>query len=101
MPIKSSFKSIENTGRLSTPRGGSYTWAVMSRRSFPYIDSVIAGRARLSETQALELYQTAPLHDLGQWAQGAPQTRYLAWFAHGIRGPEIGPRSFDVARLSW
>jgi cyclic dehypoxanthinyl futalosine synthase len=33
------------------------------------IDSVIAGRARLSDAQALELYQRASLHDLGTWAQ--------------------------------
>ena len=32
------------------------------------IDSVITGRSRLSDEQALELYQNASLHDLGQWA---------------------------------
>src|SRR5687767_15177010 len=37
------------------------------------IDSVIAGRARLSDVQALELYHQASLHDLGQWAQAAAQ----------------------------
>src|SRR5256885_535512 len=40
----------------------------MKRLSFD-IDSVIAGRARLSDAQALELYRHASLHDLGTWAQ--------------------------------
>jgi cyclic dehypoxanthinyl futalosine synthase len=44
----------------------------MGKLSFD-MDSVIAGRSRLSEEQALELYQTAPLHDLGQWALAATQ----------------------------
>jgi cyclic dehypoxanthinyl futalosine synthase len=38
-----------------------------SRLSFD-MDPVIEGRARLDEAQALELYQDASLHDLGQWA---------------------------------
>jgi cyclic dehypoxanthinyl futalosine synthase len=37
------------------------------------IDSVITGRSRLRESQALELYQNASLHDLGQWAQAVTQ----------------------------
>src|SRR5947199_8912 len=37
------------------------------------IDAVIEGRARLTEAQALELYQRASLHDLGQWALAAAQ----------------------------
>src|SRR6266576_1810610 len=32
------------------------------------IDPVIQGNARLTDAQALELYQTASLHDLGAWA---------------------------------
>src|SRR4029453_19523554 len=44
----------------------------MSRLSFD-IDAVVQGRSRLSEAQALELYQSASLHDLGQWALGAAQ----------------------------
>ena len=39
----------------------------MSKLSFD-MDPVIAGKARLTEAQALELYHNAPLHDLGQWA---------------------------------
>src|SRR5688500_5898846 len=35
------------------------------------IDAVIAGRARLTDAQALELYHNAGLHDLGQWANAA------------------------------
>jgi cyclic dehypoxanthinyl futalosine synthase len=35
------------------------------------IDAVVAGRVRLSEQQALELYQTATLADLGAWASAA------------------------------
>jgi cyclic dehypoxanthinyl futalosine synthase len=35
------------------------------------IDAVIAGTARLSDAQAMELYQYASLHDLGQWANVA------------------------------
>lgn len=44
----------------------------MSKLSFN-IDEVIAGRSRLSDGQALELYQTASLHDLGQWALAVTQ----------------------------
>ena len=32
------------------------------------IDAVVAGQARLSAPQALQLYHQAPLHDLGRWA---------------------------------
>jgi cyclic dehypoxanthinyl futalosine synthase len=32
------------------------------------IDAVVEGRARLTDAQALELYERAPLHDLGEWA---------------------------------
>src|SRR5258705_2365581 len=39
----------------------------MSRLSFD-IDAVVEGRARLTDAQALELYTTASLHDLGEWA---------------------------------
>src|SRR5437773_11531923 len=44
----------------------------MSRLSFD-IDAVISGRLRLSAAQALELYHTASMHALGQWAQAASQ----------------------------
>src|SRR4051794_39897665 len=37
------------------------------------IDTVIAGRSRLSAAQALELYRHASLHDLGTWAQAVTQ----------------------------
>ena len=37
------------------------------------IDAVIAGRARLSQPQALEIYRQASLHDLGQWAAAVAQ----------------------------
>src|SRR3984885_5813052 len=37
------------------------------------IDPVIAGKARLSDAQALELYQHASMHDLGQWASATSQ----------------------------
>src|SRR5439155_5459060 len=39
----------------------------MAKLSFD-IDDVIIGRSRLSEAQALELYERASLHDLGDWA---------------------------------
>src|SRR4051812_38310462 len=42
--------------------------AEMSSLSFD-IDSVIAGRSRLSESQALELHAHRSLQDLGEWAQ--------------------------------
>jgi len=44
----------------------------MSKLSFN-IEAVIAGKARLSEEQALELYHHASLHDLGQWAHATAQ----------------------------
>src|SRR5947208_10991207 len=44
----------------------------MSKLSFD-IDAVITGKARLSDEQALELYQSASLHDLGQWAHATAQ----------------------------
>jgi cyclic dehypoxanthinyl futalosine synthase len=37
------------------------------------IDSVIAGQARLSDEQALELFHHPSLHDLGQWAHAVTQ----------------------------
>lgn len=33
------------------------------------IDPILAGTARLTDAQALELYRSASLHDLGQWAK--------------------------------
>lgn len=39
----------------------------MSKLSFN-IDAVIAGKARLTDAQALEIYHSASLQDLGQWA---------------------------------
>jgi cyclic dehypoxanthinyl futalosine synthase len=44
----------------------------MSKLSFN-IDPVIAGHARLTEAQALELYRGASLHDLGTWASAVAQ----------------------------
>jgi 2-iminoacetate synthase ThiH len=44
----------------------------MSKLSFN-IDSVIAGKARLTDAQALEIYHAASLHDLGQWAHAVAQ----------------------------
>src|SRR3954471_8992437 len=40
------------------------------------IDEIIAGRSRLSEAQALELYHSASLHDLGQWAHAATNRKH-------------------------
>ena len=37
------------------------------------IDAIISGHSRLTEAQALELYQNVPLHDLGQWALAVSQ----------------------------
>ncbi len=44
----------------------------MSKLSFE-IDPIIAGTARLTDAQALELYTNASLHDLGQWAHALTQ----------------------------
>jgi cyclic dehypoxanthinyl futalosine synthase len=44
----------------------------MSNLSFN-IDAVISGKARLTDSQALELYKTASMHDLGQWAAATSQ----------------------------
>ena len=44
----------------------------MSKLSFD-IDDVIAGRARLTEGQALELHRDASMHDLGTWAMQVTQ----------------------------
>lgn len=56
------------------PRPGDtpIIWGEMSSLSFD-VDAVIEGRARLSEAQALELHQTASLHDLGRWAHAVTQ----------------------------
>src|SRR5437763_13005836 len=40
------------------------------------IDPVIQGKSRLTEAQALELYQSASLHDLGQWALARTQVMH-------------------------
>ncbi len=45
---------------------------VMAQLSFN-IDDVIAGRTRLSDAQALELYHNASMHDLGEWAHAVTQ----------------------------
>src|SRR4051794_15187963 len=37
------------------------------------IDAVVAGRLRLSDAQALELYHHASIHDLGTWASAVTQ----------------------------
>src|SRR6266699_3737029 len=37
------------------------------------IGAVVVGKARLTEAQLLELYQHAPLADLGRWAFGVTQ----------------------------
>jgi cyclic dehypoxanthinyl futalosine synthase len=44
----------------------------MARLSFN-IDEVISGKTRLGESQALELYHNASMHDLGTWASAATQ----------------------------
>src|SRR5277367_1728318 len=37
------------------------------------IDTVISGKHRLTDAQALELYHNASMHDLGQWAHAVTQ----------------------------
>jgi len=44
----------------------------MPKLSFD-IDSILSGRSRLRDAQALELYHQASLHDLGQWAHTVTQ----------------------------
>src|SRR5258708_35385291 len=44
----------------------------MPKLSFD-VDAVIAGTARLTDAQAMELYHHASPHDLGQWAHAAAQ----------------------------
>src|SRR5678816_1248724 len=44
----------------------------MGKLSFD-IDAVVAGRSRLRESEALELYTDASLHDLGEWATAVTQ----------------------------
>jgi cyclic dehypoxanthinyl futalosine synthase len=44
----------------------------MSKLSFD-IDAIISGRLRLRESEALELYTSASLHDLGEWAHAVTQ----------------------------
>src|SRR4051794_15437300 len=44
------------------------------RRALSFdIDSILSGRSRLSDQQALELYKDASLHDLGTWASAVTQ----------------------------
>jgi cyclic dehypoxanthinyl futalosine synthase len=45
----------------------------MTRKLSFDIDSIIEGRTRLTDAQALELYHGASLHDLGQWAHAVAQ----------------------------
>src|SRR5678816_273219 len=47
----------------------------MGKLSFD-IDAVVAGRSRLRESEALELYTDASLHDLGDWALAVTQRRH-------------------------
>ena len=37
------------------------------------IDDVIAGKARLTDARAMEIYHNASMHDLGQWAHAVTQ----------------------------
>jgi CofH subfamily radical SAM domain protein len=45
----------------------------MPRRLAFNIDPILTGQARLTDDQALELYRSATLHDLGQWAHAVTQ----------------------------
>jgi cyclic dehypoxanthinyl futalosine synthase len=63
-------KGFENQSKqqdLNRPRRSIHFTATMAHLSFD-IDPIIEGKARLAEGQALELYQSASLHDLGTWA---------------------------------
>src|SRR5690242_20645136 len=56
--------------RFSCPRPPHTLEQTMSKLSFD-IDQVIAGKMRLSDAQAMELYHQASMHELGQWAMAA------------------------------
>ncbi|HZL37453.1 MAG TPA: radical SAM protein, partial [Tepidisphaeraceae bacterium] len=49
----------------------------MSKLSFD-IDAVIAGKTRLTDEQAMELYRDASLQDLGEWAMAVAQRMHPA-----------------------
>src|SRR4051794_701415 len=53
-------------GEIPEPHATSY------RPSFN-VEAVVAGHARLTDDQLLELYEKAPLTDLGRWAFGVVQ----------------------------
>ncbi len=57
---------MERSGSLKQGNGGGY------RPGFD-IDGVVAGAERLTEGQLLELYENAPLAELGRWAFGVIQ----------------------------
>ena len=52
--------------------GRRIDFIVMSKLSFD-IDAVIEGKSRLTDGQALELYHSASMHDLGEWTLAQAQ----------------------------
>ena len=62
------FKNSDNpASRFSIERAIPTLMRAMSKLSFD-IDAIISGKARMTEAQALEVYHSASLHDLGAWA---------------------------------
>src|SRR3954465_12367979 len=72
----------------------------MSKLSFD-IDPVIAGKARLTDDQALELYRRAPLHDLGQWAHAVTQRMHPADYRTYVIDRNINYTNVCTARCTF
>src|SRR5687767_14616567 len=65
------------------------------------IDSVIAGRARLTDAQALELYHSASLHDLGQWGSAVAQRMHPSDYRTYVIDRNINYTNVCTARCTF
>ena len=72
----------------------------MSSLSFD-IDEVIAGKRRLEDAQALELYHKASLHDLGTWASATSQRMHPEDFRTYVIDRNINYTNVCTARCTF
>ncbi|MGA2585151.1 MAG: CofH family radical SAM protein [Tepidisphaeraceae bacterium] len=65
------------------------------------IDAVIAGKRRLEDAQALELYHKASLHDLGTWASATSQRMHPEDFRTYVIDRNINYTNVCTARCTF
>jgi len=65
------------------------------------IDAVVAGKARLTDQQVLELYERAPLTDLGRWAFGVVQRLHAQDYRTYVIDRNINYTNICTARCTF